>query len=164
MILTLCYMMWGGRNLHLQIKNTNKTKQSSIVIYCWKCSLLQISSGLWHADANYCTLICRTPSCRKAHQNINNTTPFYFSCELKSKNVKGPFCDLEMLFLWHCSVDIDKISLRPNCHSNRRLRLRAMLPALSMTKGSIRQCYILSHTSFCHGQAVWIFYSIVLVA
>ena len=50
-------------------------------------------------------------------------------CEMNDKcghHIKGPFHDFEMLFLWHCSVDIDKISWCSNFQSIRRLRLRVM--------------------------------------
>ncbi len=48
-------------------------------------------------------------------------------------SIKSPFCDYEMLFLCHCSLDIDKISLFPNFQSIRRLRLKVMHVLLCCT-------------------------------
>ncbi len=41
-------------------------------------------------------------------------------------SLKGPFCNLTMIFLWHSSVDIDKISLFPNFRSILSFRLWVM--------------------------------------
>ena len=60
----------------------------------------------------------------QTHKTMLKIQYHHFKCVLTYIQFKGPFCDSEMIFLWNCSEDIDKISLFPNFQSIRRLCLR----------------------------------------
>ena len=58
--------------------------------------------------------------------------PVYLLCKgIPPSHLKGSFCDPDMLFLRHNSVDVTKISFFPNFQSIQRFHLQVMYVLLS---------------------------------
>ncbi len=98
------------------------TAYSNIEFIVYFLSVLIHTIFILHIDKTkhsyLCIVLPNHPHARK--WGFTQKCPLY--CECEDLLFKGPFCNPNMLFLWHKSIDRDKISVFPNFQSIPRLR------------------------------------------